>query len=328
MRCKMTKETENNEYNQKPKAPIISIVITIILSVLIIVASYICLHYLSYSDKDTLESSNIEQVVVILVAVIGAGASIVINRLTIYNNNKMTYLQNERDAILRKKQYDHEESVRQQQKSFESKWNQAKIDADLIAKARIAWIENVRVATSRFIASCYSLMRVVERTYDDKMNKQHLSAKENGLLLMLYFGPDQSTEKEDNIVVTNKGKNDQIVSLINEALVLVENLYSKDLYNALKQETADKKEQLELQYEALPIDHIEYYKPNDTNEEIPKDIPDETTPEYSKYKNEKMEFDKFNYKNSPDYLQEVLKNLTEMIRRYLKIEWDVAKQGK
>jgi len=324
----MTKKTENNKYNQKPKLPSISIIITIIISILLIGASYFCLYYLYNHDSDTQNSNYIEQVVVIIVAFIGAGTSIVINILTIHSNNKRTYLQNEHDDILRKKLFDHEESVRQQQESFENRWNQAKIDADLIAKARIAWIENVRVATSHFIASCYSLMRVVERTYDDEMNKQHLSAKENGLLLMLYFGPDQSVEKEYNNVVTNKGKNDQIVNLINEALVLVENLYSKDLYNALKQETEDKREQLDLQYEALPIDHIEYFKPNDTNEEIPIDIPDETTPEYSKYKNEKMEFDKFKYKNSPDYLQEVLKNLTEMIRRYLKIEWDVAKQGK
>ena len=135
-------------------------------------------------------------------------------------------------------------------------------------------------------------MRVVERTYDDKMNKQHLSAKENALLLMLYFGPDKSTEKENNIVVTNKGKNDQIVSLINEALALVENLYSKDLYNALKQETADKREQLELQYDALPIDHTEYFKDNDTNEEILIDIPNENTQEFAAYKKEKNEFEK------------------------------------
>ena len=59
----------------------------------------------------------------IIVAFIGAVTSIVINIQTIYSNNKRTYLQNERDNSLREKLFDHEKSIRQQQESFESKWN-------------------------------------------------------------------------------------------------------------------------------------------------------------------------------------------------------------
>ena len=81
------------------------------------------------------------------------------------------------------------------------KWNQKKIDADLKAKARIEWIQEVRKATSSFITACYCLVRMEENlekeANKDEMKKIFSNIQETGLLLILYFGPDKSGENEE-----------------------------------------------------------------------------------------------------------------------------------
>ena len=81
------------------------------------------------------------------------------------------------------------------------KWNQKKIDADLKAKARIEWIQEVRKATSSFITACYCLVRM-EESLEKEANKYEMkkifsNIQETGLLLILYFGPDKSGENEE-----------------------------------------------------------------------------------------------------------------------------------
>lgn len=56
------------------------------------------------------------------------------------------------------------------------------------------------------------------------MNSKHLTAKENGLLLMLYFGPNAQSNEANT---SNSRKNNEIYDLISDSLKLVENLYSK-----------------------------------------------------------------------------------------------------
>ena len=296
---------------------IFSIAITLLFTIVILLGTLRYLYYLFINDSVANKADYIEQGVVISIAVISACISIITNILSSYANEK--------DKV---EQLQRESTLRQQQEAFEEKWNQAKIDADLIAKARITWIENVRIATSHFIAACYGLMRVVSNNYDDEMNKQHLIAKENGLLLMLYCGPDSKPTDSDINDITNNGKNEEVYKLIHKALDLIEILYSKEEKQKLQKQIDDKTEYLELQYESLPIDHVEYCKENDAGSdyEIPIEIPDENTQEYIKYQNEKNQFDQFKYQNSPMHLQKILLELTDLIRNYLKIEWDIAKK--
>ena len=180
----------------KLKKPVLSVLISLGIYVIFLALAYYFLSRVFHNDSNADKSDYVEQGIVIFVSVTSALISFITNRITSYNNN-----------VDKKEQIERENKIREKQEAFESKWNQAKIDADIIAKARIAWIENVRHATSQFIASCYSLIRITKLDFGNEMNSKHLSAKENGLLLMLYFGPD-SQSNEDK--ASNSGKNNEI----------------------------------------------------------------------------------------------------------------------
>lgn len=61
---------------------------------------------------------------------------------------------------------------------------------------------------------------------------------------------------------------------------------------------------------------------------MPEYVPDISTPEYSQYHEDKIKLDRFIYENSPRKLESLLDKLTDEVKKYLKIEWDVAKKGK
>ena len=314
--------------NSKPKKPIVSVCISILVSVAFLTIAYFYLRYVFHNDSNAEKSDYVEQGIVILVAVSSACISFISNRMTSYNNDVNKYEQIERENSLRETLNKREDEIRKKQEEFESKWNQAKIDADIISKARIAWIENVRHATSQFIASCYGLIRIIDLDFGNEMNSKHLTAKENGLLLMLYFGPDSQSNDD---TTSNSGKNNEIYKLISKSLKLVEKLYSKKKSEELKNEIIECQESLENQFDALHLDHIEEHQiveEDGTVNYIPEYVPDESSAEYSEYHQEKIQYDRFRYENSPRKLERLLDELTDEIRKYLKIEWDVAKKGK
>lgn len=159
-------------------------------------------------------------------------------------------------------------------------------------------------------------------------NSKHLSAKENGLLLMLYFGPD-SQSNEDN--ASNSGKNNEIYKLISESLNLVEKLYSKENNKELKDEINSRIEYVEILQDNLPslrTEEREVLNDDGSLSLLPVEIYDESTPQYLAYLKEKNQLDRFIYENSPQKLESLLDKLTDEIRTYLKIEWDVAKKRK
>lgn len=314
--------------NSNPKKPILSVLISLLVSVAFLAMVYFYLRHVFHNDNNAEKSAYVEQGIVIFIAVSSACISFITNRITSYNNDVDKYEQIEREKSLRETINKREDEIREKQENFESKWNQAKIDADIIAKARIAWIENVRHATSQFIASCYGLIRVFDLDFGNEMNSKHLTAKENGLLLMLYFGPNAQSNEANT---SNSGKNNKIYDLISDSLKLVENLYSKKKSEELKKEINARQEVLEDQFDALPLDHIEEHEVVGEDgyvHTMPEYVPDISTPEYSQYHEDKIKLDRFIYENSPRKLESLLDKLTDEVRKYLKIEWDVAKKGK
>lgn len=110
-------------------------------------------------------------------------------------------------------------------------WEQKKIDADLVAKARIEWIQNVRLIETEFVNNINlflsysaSIIVIAEKTKSPSFGKheiqlinQHIQnstnclfkAKKEKVLLKLYFG----TNVEDNELV---GRSKQIVDNIDK----------------------------------------------------------------------------------------------------------------
>ena len=200
--------------------------------------------------------------------------------------------QGEREDILIKQQGEREDILIKQQKEFEEKWNQKKIDADLKANARIEWIQEVRKATSRFISACYCLVRMEEKlekdNNKDEMKKVFPRIQEIGLLLILYFGPDK------------KGENEDIANRVNDILNRIEKFVIDDIKGKTN-------ERIEINERKLKRDDIGLAQIcNISNKQ--RSIVAE-------------------YKTFIDKLENDLREFNGMIRKYLKIEWDRAKNN-
>ena len=219
-------ENEAKEFNSRKW-----IIWTIIISVIIVVGTAIFL-IVTYSNDDSGRSliEYIEQGIVILLAVAGGCSSII----SMINGKKNNEEQKKREDALRKEQCEREDRLLQQQKDFEEKWNQKKIDADLKARARIEWIQDVRKATSRFITACYCVVKWTDNYFskygenykEEEIQQMFPDIQETGLLLILYFGPDKS------------GNNQIIVNKIDDLLEKIERIsigdYGKSLFNKIR----------------------------------------------------------------------------------------------
>ena len=100
--------------------------------------------------------------------------------------------------------------------------NKREIDADLISKARIEWIQNVRQVVSKILVIYYDILKIVDSGNNDDLYKIEdllMSAKEETELLILYFGPDSSTKK----FVSHTNTNEEI--LTNETSNAMKNDY-------------------------------------------------------------------------------------------------------
>lgn len=130
-------------------------------------------------------------------------------------------------------------------KAQQDKWKQKIIDANLITKGRIEWIENVRKTTSKLL-SCYYTILDTEDIATAYTNC--LKARKTTELLILYFGPEGTgllCEVYDQELLLNT--KDNIVKNNSIVLFLVElskkfNQYYVDLKDGTFQDIEKTKE--------------------------------------------------------------------------------------
>lgn len=101
--------------------------------------------------------------------------------------------------------------------------NKSNFKANIVAKSRIEWIQEVREKSAEFLTSCYDLSKLYDIKYfdqeaDEEINKEIKKLKtevqKNATLLTLYFGPDSSQNNEIITVII-----DDLVQLLrNESL--------------------------------------------------------------------------------------------------------------
>ena len=107
--------------------------------------------------------------------------------------------------------------INKENSKLQEKWNQKNIDANLIAQARIEWIQNVRKTTSELLVHYFSMINFKKL---ESIDQELLEAQEKNELLILYFGNDSNERNyprerllfEEN----NEGKNNLIVELLEE----------------------------------------------------------------------------------------------------------------
>ena len=94
-----------------------------------------------------------------------------------------------------------------------------RIKADLVSKARIDWIQNVRKSASEFISVCFMLDKAHQWSAEKKNTleieyKEELSEiNKHANLLILYFGPESNKTKKKEQVVHNETIINKIIEI-------------------------------------------------------------------------------------------------------------------
>ncbi|MGR5999586.1 hypothetical protein ACT7C7_08990 [Bacillus cereus] len=121
------------------------------------------------------------------VALIGSGVSAWIS----VSNNKKTIAT--------------QEQVSKANLELQEKMNENNFKGNVVSKARIEWIQEVRKQSVDFMSACYNLFDFITLTIDNiigdiKTEKEYIRLKneieKNGTLLILYFGPDSNKNNE------------------------------------------------------------------------------------------------------------------------------------
>lgn len=212
---------------------------------------------------------------------------------------------------------------------LQDKWNQKNIDANLIAQARIEWIQNVRKVTSELLTHYFSMINSENL---ENIDQELLVSQEKNELLILYFGNDVTQEnttgnirekllcKENNI-----GKNDLLVRLL-EDLAKQFSGYAKDVkkgrYKYLEEAIRQSRKEMYDNVRFVEIG-VEYTEDGD---EIPVTEPQYEDDDVISVRQAEMALQ--TEKNKIELMQKDLILLRDAIRTYLKIEWEIAKKGK
>lgn len=194
------------------------------------------------------------------------------------------------------------------------------IDANVTWNARIEWIQNVRRVTAEFITACYIFIH--SNDCDEAEQNRNLElVHEKKTLLILYFGPDgieKNKMKAQDICdrETNNTKNEMIVVLIDKlfdqlsAYFLNESNYKKyhkSLVKCIACENAENGKIFSCQKECYEGEII--YFTEDNCKALQAD-------------NKKIENSCVERRNN---MFNNINLLTEVMRIYLKIEWNNTK---
>ncbi len=242
-----------------------------------------------------------------------------------------------------------EKEMKISNQEFQEKLNKTNIDANITAKARIEWIQSVRIAASELITA-YNMSLIDYKNgsneFLDKRNKIQLKTN----LLIMYFGNDSDYGKGGTKISYNKENSKIFIKKEIKSKML--NLKSNEGKNDLIVDFLNVlKETFDLYIEKSPhMDKSDLQKSeNDLMKEISDNV-DEFITEEDEYRNviksqvQTRAYDEktgkileeelssiqknLDFLNIPNELREELKFLINVLRIYLKIEWTKAKKGK
>ncbi len=220
-----------------------------------------------------------------------------------------------------KKNRESNEKIAEQIQIEENKRAEASIDANLTANARIKWIQDVRHATAELIAACYKYIG----SKPSEQQKDWEAMQEKKALFVLYFGPDDDDDPYKTLTddlydrETNKGKNDKldlfIKNLISDLNQYHINHSFIEYYDKKRMECSicdAKNEESDEKVRACQKD--EYGTPYELEDCIKEmDALNESLKEYRAFERKVLTS---------------LQDLSEIMRIYIKIVWNRAKEGK
>lgn len=220
-------------------------------------------------------------------------------------------------------------TINKNNNELQEKLNQKNIDANLKAKARIEWIQNVRNTSAELISLYYQLLNSTDK---DILFETFIESQKKAELLILFFGPETQKQSQKKVSSTciedleiNEGKNDMIVEFLSDLNKDFYLYYSKALKNEKSTLEKVRKESVLKMFEN-PIDYVENGTSYDHEGNEISDIEPIWDPELE-YKLDKIEKQIEENTRFTNNLNKKLIQLRNIMRIYLKIEWNKAKNG-
>lgn len=199
---------------------------------------------------------------------------------------------------------------------------QKKIDADIKAKARIKWIEDVRQNSANLIKDLSNL-----QNYSPVDNPELSdSLVKDSELLMLYFSSKEFTEPRDSMSVVNSMPGDESSPLI----LRIDEKSRKQLSDTKSNESKNPLIKAYIISLIGLFKKVDVHKKIELKKEIERKYPELSFGNedlYSTYMATNDFKDWRNINNEIFFTMRELSYFREYISIYLKIEWDRAKQG-
>lgn len=151
-------------------------------------------------------------------ACVAALISLIVGGISIYNNRKTLKLQKE--------------------------LNNQNFKGNIVSAARIEWIQEVRKISVDFISTCYDLIRNTQFNEDEsKILELKSSIEKSATLLILYFGPDEDNNKNNDFIV-------YLINLLTIKLTNREDYYPKEHVLKLDEELEVLRDFLRIYFKA------------------------------------------------------------------------------
>ncbi|MDC4241966.1 hypothetical protein NE398_17670 [Clostridium tertium] len=115
----------------------------------------------------------------------------------------------------------HNRKVLEQQK----KLNDENFEGNIVSKARIEWIQEVRKKSVDFIATCHDFFRYAKSSNNENDKSKILELKsaieKNATLLILYFGPDRGVDKNNDFIV-------YLITILSQKIINKDSYYDEE----------------------------------------------------------------------------------------------------
>lgn len=223
--------------------------------------------------------------------------------------------------------------------------NNKNIKANLVSKARIEWIQNVRNETSELIALYYSLFTVVDLNSAQEII---IKAKEKSERLILYFGPVYGEIKDsdgifisgdnkilitDNVKnilkneVDNINKNEFVIKYISTMTEYFFEYYNNIMNNSVLGLQEKKRLFLSQIYDFPGQEYNEYMEFDEEAEEEVIYSDHKYINVEARKQSEAIEKEIIKISQPSNEFKDNLSFLRDIMRIYLKVEWSKAKNG-
>lgn len=279
---------------------------------------------ISNSSESFWSGGNIIAVIVSLISIIGSIIVVFLSnraaKTISKENNELQKKMNDENTKLQSKW--HKENLELQEQI-----NKSNIDANLIAAARIEWIQNVRNITADLLTLYFSILNsadveVIQTNFYASIQKTEL--------LILYFGHEiKSLSSEDMSLLLNKennnGKNELVVSF----LVLLSEKF-RGYYSDIKKGEVTKLEEALKQARNAMYNNATYVKIGENYNDFLEEMQDIMEPISQEEDIQYVASLKTKYENKVKQITEIQNDLVllrNVIRTYLKIEWNKSKTG-